>query len=220
MLFRSISSHRSRRVFSAEPRSSSLESRTTSSPPEVGVLSQVTGNAYRVDEGFARQLDVEDRLSAYRERFVMPRSDRDDPLIYFCGNSLGLMPKAATEAVLDELNDWAALAVDGHFRAKTPWYSYHEALRQPLADLTGALPLEVVAMNGLTVNLHLMMASFYRPSRERYKILVEDHAFPSDRYAVQSQIAWHGYDVEEALVVASPREGELTLRTEIGRAHV
>ncbi len=144
----------------------------------------------------------------------MPRGDRGEPSIYFCGNSLGLMPKTAKALVVQELDDWATLAVQGHFGARTPWYSYHEEFRQPFAELTGALPHEVVAMNGLTVNLHLMMASFYRPSPDRHKILVEDNAFPSDRYAVQSQIAWHGYDVADALVVAAPRECENTLRTE------
>lgn len=169
---------------------------------------------YQADEAFARTLDAEDPLRLYRERFTLPLGDDGEPLIYFCGNSLGLMAKAARTVVGQELNDWASLAVRGHFEAKSPWYSYHERFRLPLAELTGAQPPEVVVMNGLTVNLHLMMASFYRPSRDRHKILIEDGAFPSDRYAVQSQIAWHGYDVSSTLLEARPREGEHALRTE------
>lgn len=169
---------------------------------------------HRPEESFARELDARDPLAAYRDRFAIPRNDRGEPLIYFCGNSLGLMPVEAARLVARELEDWATLAVEGHFKAATPWYSYHEVLREPLAELVGGLPHEVVAMNGLTVNLHLMMVSFYRPTPTRHKVLIEDNAFPSDRYAVQSQIRWHGYDPRDALLEARPRTGEITLRTE------
>ncbi len=176
-------------------------------PPSSGV-------EFHPSEEFARQLDASDPLAAYRERFVHPQGADGAPLIYFCGNSLGLMPREVNEVVKQELHDWATLAVEGHFRAKTPWYSYHDTLRQPLADLVGASPVEVVAMNGLTVNLHLMLVSFYRPTAERHKILIEDKAFPSDRYAIQSQLRWHGHDPASGLLEARPREGEASLRTE------
>ncbi|MEY2491183.1 MAG: kynureninase, partial [Verrucomicrobiota bacterium] len=136
------------------------------------------------------------------------------PLIYFAGNSLGLMPQAARKIVDQELDDWAKLAVDAHLSAKTPWYSYHEALRKPVARLVGAQPNEVVGMNSLTVNLHLMMATFYRPTKARFKILMEEPAFPSDTYAIKTQIVHHGLDPKEALVLARPRQGEFTVRQE------
>ncbi|MEK6609589.1 MAG: kynureninase, partial [Gemmatimonadota bacterium] len=166
------------------------------------------------DEAYARRLDAEDPLAAYPDRFHIPAGPDGAPAIYLCGNSLGLMPRAAREVVEQELHDWETLGVEGHFQAKSPWYSYHEQFRESGARLVGAKPGEVVMMNGLTVNLHLMMASFYRPTPERHKILVEAPAFPSDRYAVQSQLVHHGYGAEEGLVVAKPRPGEDTLRTE------
>ena len=169
---------------------------------------------FRPDEEYARKLDEQDQLAAYRERFRFPKTPDGQPVIYFCGNSLGLQPNAVRAAVEQELDDWAALAVDAHFKGKTPWYSYHEVLREPAARLVGALPHEVVMMNGLTVNLHLMMTTFYRPSRDRYNILMEDGAFPSDTYAVRTQIALHGFDPADALLIARPREGEHTLREE------
>ena len=172
------------------------------------------GPPFQPGEAFARRLDAEDPLAGYRERFALPHGPGGAPLIYFCGNSLGVMPKAARTLVEQELDDWAALAVDGHFKAAAPWYAYHEQLRDPAARLVGAQGREVVAMNGLTVNLHLMLVSFYRPTEARHKILIEDHSFSSDRYAMQSQLRWHGYDPADGLLVAQPRRGEATLRTE------
>ena len=134
--------------------------------------------------------------------------------MYFVGNSLGLMPRATRKLVEQELDDWARLAVDGHFEAATPWYSYHETLREPAARLVGAQPNEVVCMNSLTVNLHFLMASFYRPTKARRKILMEDPAFPSDTYAVKSQIAHHGLEPDDSLLLARPRAGEYTVRSE------
>jgi kynureninase len=145
-------------------------------------------------------LDAADPLRGFREGFHLPPGPDGAPAAYFCGNSLGLMPRAARGLVEQEMDDWARLAVDGHFRGKTPWYDYHETVREPLARLLGAKPHEVVAMNSLTVNLHLMMASFYRPRGERRRILIEATAFPSDAYAVRSQIALHGGDPERDLI--------------------
>ena len=162
-------------------------------------------------EDFARQLDVADSLRQFRNRFHIPEDKEGRPLIYFCGNSLGLMPKSAREMIEQELADWSSLAVDAHFKEQTPWYSYHDALRAPVARLVGALPCEVVVMNSLTVNLHLMMATFYQPTKKRYKILVEEPAFPSDTYAIKSQIIHHGYRPDDALVIVRPREGEHTI---------
>src|ERR1700730_11322771 len=129
---------------------------------------------FSADEDFALQLDAEDPLLQSREKFHVPLGKDGKPLIYFASNSLGLMPKAARQAVEQELDDWARLAVDAHLKAKTPWYSYHETLREPAARLVGAKPIEVICMNSLTVNLHLMMATFYRPAKARFKILMED----------------------------------------------
>lgn len=165
-------------------------------------------------EAFARSLDAQDPLARFRERFHIPRGADGRPLIYFCGNSLGLMPAQARALVEQELDDWARLGVDAHFDAKSPWYSYHESFREPGARLVGARPGEVVMMNSLTVNLHLMMTTFYRPARARHKILVEADPFPSDLYAVQSELRLHGYDPAEALLFAAPREGERLIRVE------
>src|SRR4030081_1296295 len=166
------------------------------------------------DEEFARRLDAEDPLRSFRDKFHLPLGKDGSSLIYFAGNSLGLMPKAARQIVEQELNDWATLAVDAHLKAKTPWDSYHETLREPMARLVGAKPIEVICMNSLTVNLHLMMATFYRPTKSRFKILMEDPAFPSFAYAIKTQIVHHGFDPKEALVLARPRAGEFTVRTE------
>ena len=171
-------------------------------------------NDFQPDEDFARQLDAADPLAGYRERFHIPAQPDGAPKIYFAGNSLGLQPKTVDAAVRQELEDWARLGVDGHFEARTPWYFYHEVFRESGARLVGGVPGEVVMMNGLTVNLHLMMVTFYRPTAERYKILSEDCAFPSDSYAVRTQLVHHGFDPDEALIVAKPREGEYALRTE------
>jgi kynureninase len=166
------------------------------------------------DKEFARQLDADDPLRQFREKFHRPVGANGQPLIYLAGNSLGLMPKSARQIVEQELDDWAKHAVDAHLDAKTPWYTYHETLREPMAQLVGAQPNEVVCMNSLTVNLHLMMATFYRPSNARCKILMEEPAFPSDTYAIKSQIAHHGFDPNEALVLARPRKGEFAVRQE------
>src|SRR4051812_40229335 len=166
------------------------------------------------DESFARQMDAEDPLRSFREKFHLPVGKNGEALIYFAGNSLGLMPKATRKLVEQELEDWARLGVDAHLDAATPWYSYHENLREPMARIIGAKPVEVICMNSLTVNIHLMMATFYQPTESRFKILMEDPAFPSDTYAIKTQIRHHGLDPKEALVLASPRKGEFTLRTE------
>jgi len=166
------------------------------------------------NEDFAKQLDAQDSLRVFREKFHLPANRSGEPLIYFAGNSLGLMPKAAKQIVEQELEDWAKLGVDAHLKAKTPWYSYHETLRRPAARLVGAQPIEVICMNSLTVNLHLMMATFYHPTKSRFKILMEDPAFPSDTYAIKTQIIHHGLDPKDALILARPRSGEFTVRTE------
>src|SRR6266480_2159096 len=169
---------------------------------------------FSADQDFAKQLDAEDPLRSFRDKFHLPLGKDGKSLIYFAGNSLGLMPKAAREIVDQELDDWAKLGVDAHLDAKTPWYTYHEALREPTARMVGARPVEVICMNSLTVNLHLMMATFYRPTKSRFKILMEDPAFPSDTYAIKTQIVHHGLDPKDALVLASPRKGEFIVRTE------
>ena len=166
------------------------------------------------NEDFAKQLDAQDSLHVFREKFHLPANRSGEPLIYFAGNSLGLMPKTAKQIVEQELEDWARLGVDAHLKAKTPWYSYHETLREPAARLVGAQPIEVISMNSLTVNLHLMMATFYRPTKARFKILMEDPAFPSDTYAIKTQIIHHGLDPKDTLILARPRSGEFTVRTE------
>src|SRR5438876_3788903 len=169
---------------------------------------------FSADEDFAKQLDTEDPVRGFREKFHLPLGKDGKPLIYFAGNSLGLMPKAARQVVGQELDDWAKLGVDAHLEAKTPWYTYHETLREPTARLVGAQSIEVICMNSLTVNLHLMMATFYRPTKSRFKILMEDPAFPSDTYAIKTQIVHHELEPKEALLLARPREGEFTVRTE------
>ncbi|MGR9108049.1 MAG: kynureninase [Gammaproteobacteria bacterium] len=163
---------------------------------------------------FAVQLDAQDPLKHYRERFFMPKTMEGAEKIYFCGNSLGLQPRASAERVQEVLERWAQHAVEGHFSGTHPWLPYHEFFSEKLARLLGARPSEVVAMNSLTVNLHLMMVSFYRPDAERYKILIESQAFPSDRYAVLSQINFHGLDPADALIQAATRPGEQVLRSE------
>src|SRR3989442_1460187 len=166
------------------------------------------------DEEFALQLDAEDPFRQFRDKFHLPLGKDGKPLIYFAGNSLGLMPKAARDAVDQELDDWARLGVNAHLEAKTPWYSYHEPLREPTARMVGAKPVEVICMNSLTINLHLMMATFYRPTKSRFKILMEEPAFPSDTYAIKTQIVHHGLDPRDALILARSRKDEFTVRTE------
>src|ERR1700677_5412141 len=155
-----------------------------------------------------------DPLAAYRDRFHIPKKSAGSDCVYLCGHSLGLQPRSARAYIEQELQDWARLGVEGHFHAKNPWMPYHELLNAPTARLVGALPSEVVVMNSLTVNLHLMMVSFYRPTPARHKIVTEANAFPSDQYAVQSQIRFHGYDPAKSLVEIVPRPGETAIRTE------
>ena len=158
-------------------------------------------------------MDECDPLKEFRERFLFPKLAGGD-CIYLCGHSLGLQPKTAAAYIEQELKDWADLGVEGHFHAKNPWMPYHRLLTEQTAELVGANPLEVVVMNSLTVNLHLMMVSFYRPTRERHKIVVERGAFPSDQYAVKSQIHFHGFDPATSLIELTPRPGESCLRHE------
>lgn len=162
---------------------------------------------------YAKELDKKDVLHSYRNRFYIPQHNGSD-IVYFTGNSLGLQPKTTKEYLQQELNDWATYGVEGHFLAKNPWMSYHEILTDKTAKIVGALPTEVVMMNQLTVNLHLLMVSFYRPTKQRYKILCEAKAFPSDQYALQSQIKFHGYTINDALIEIAPREGEYEVRHE------
>jgi len=162
---------------------------------------------------FARSLDDVDPLRKFRERFFIPRHNGKD-CIYFTGNSLGLQPRATAQYVQQELDDWARLGVEGHFQARNPWLPYHEIFPIQLSKIVGAKENEVVAMNQLTVNLHLLMVTFYRPAGGRYKIICEAKAFPSDQYAFESQARYHGFDPDEAVIEVSPRQGEHVLRTE------
>lgn len=160
----------------------------------------------------AKKLDSNDELSKFRDKFIFPQHKGEDA-IYFCGNSLGLQPKSVKGAIEEELTNWAEKAVEGHFRGENPWLFYHKLLKKQYKDIVGAKPVEVVAMNTLTVNLHLMLVSFYQPTKKRFKIMVEADAFPSDHYAVNSQAEFHGFDAEKAIVQLYPREGEIALRT-------
>ena len=169
---------------------------------------------YQPDKNFAAEMDAHDPLREYRSRFFIPRHSNGEACIYLCGNSLGLQPKTVRENVEQELKDWAELGVEGHFHARNPWMRYHEFLTESTARLVGANLPEVVVMNTLTVNLHLMMVSFYRPTPTRYRILIEANAFPSDQYAVKSQIQFQGYDPAEALIELPLRKGEVLHRTE------
>lgn len=158
-------------------------------------------------------LDAADELKAFRPLFYLPTDANGQELIYLCGNSLGLQPKTVAQYIQQELDDWKTLGVEGHFHARHAWYGYHHFLTDAMARLVGALPSEVVAMNTLTVNLHLLMATFYRPTEQRYKILIEAPAFPSDRYAVASQAVWHGFNPQEAVVEIAPLPGQHHLHT-------
>ena len=156
---------------------------------------------------YARTMDQKDPLAEYRNQFHLPKSDDGKPWLYFTGNSLGLQPKITQQYIQQELDDWASLGVEGHFEAKHPWMPYHEFLTETMAKIVGAKPIEVVIMNTLTTNLHLLMVSFYRPTASKYKILIESDAFPSDRYAVQTQLEFHGFDPEDGLVEWKPKPG-------------
>lgn len=162
---------------------------------------------------FAQEQDQKDPLRKYRDQFYFPQHEGKN-VIYFTGNSLGLQPKSTAKYIQQELDDWAKYGVEGHFHAKNPWYSYHEQFAEPLAKIVGAKPHEVVVMNQLTVNLHLLMVSFYRPSKNRYKIICEAKAFPSDQYALESQVKHYGHSPDIAIIEAKPRPGEHIIRTE------
>ena len=176
---------------------------------------------FPMDEAGAREFDVRDPLRGARDLFHIPTPPPTSPrgegvgdVLYFCGNSLGLQPRSVAGAMTAQLDDWAKLGVEGHFYGRDPWYVIHESLRGPFGRVLGARPHEVVVMNSLTVNLHLLMASFYRPTRERFRIVLDGPSFPSDVYAVKSQLRFHGYDPDEALVWVRPRDGEHTIREE------
>ncbi|GAA4317825.1 kynureninase [Pontixanthobacter gangjinensis] len=162
---------------------------------------------------FAIQLDKEDKLSGYRDKFIFPKVNGKE-VIYFVGNSLGLQPRSAQKYVDEVMKDWAELAVEGHFYAEKSWWDYHERFSEKLARVVGAKPSEVTVMNTLTVNLHLLMVSFYRPEAKRYKIICEEKAFPSDQYMISSQVRFHGYDPKDAIVEIKKRDGENNFRIE------
>ena len=163
---------------------------------------------------YAQNLDKNDELREYRNRFHFPLDSNGDKKLYFTGNSLGLQPKSTREYINQELDDWAKYGVDGHFEAKNPWMPYHEIVTEKLARVVGAKPEEVVAMNSLTANLHFLMVSFYRPEGKKRKIVIEYDAFPSDVYAVKSQIEYHGGNPDTDLIYLKAREGEHTIRIE------
>jgi kynureninase len=164
--------------------------------------------SFEDDRSFATRLDDTDPLRGYRTQFHIPRGPDGGDMLYFCGNSLGLQPRTVRQYIDEELRDWAELGVEGHFRAKHPWMPYHELLTGQTAAIVGALPVEIVTMNTLTVNLHLLMVSFYRPTPGRWKIIIEEKAFPSDQYAVASQLHAHGYDPVTGVVeIPLDREG-------------
>lgn len=158
-------------------------------------------------QSWARDKDAQDPLRSYREKFLLPRHEDEQPVTYFCGHSLGLQPRGVRALLEEELDAWERMGVDAHFKKSNPWYDYHELFRELGARLVGARPGEVVLMNSLTVNLHLMMATFYRPTAGRFKVLMDEPTFPSDRYAIQSQIRHHGFDPAEGLLTSGPRQG-------------
>ena len=162
---------------------------------------------------FAKKLDEVDSLGTFRNKFFIPQYNGKD-CIYFTGNSLGLQAKTTSKYVQQELDDWAKLGVEGHFQAKNPWMPYHEIFPKQLSKIVGCKENEVVAMNQLTVNLHLLMVTFYRPTKQRYKIICEAKAFPSDQYAFETQVKYHGFDPEDAIIEVKPREGEHIIRHE------
>lgn len=169
---------------------------------------------FEANEFFARKMDEADSLAHFREKFYIPKQPNGKDAIYLTGNSLGLQPKTVRSYIEQELNDWETLGVEGHFKAKRAWMPYHEFLTEQMANIVGAKPIETVVMNSLTVNLHLLMVSFYRPTSERHKIVIEAGAFPSDQYAVQSQIKFHDFGAENALIELTARDGENCLRAE------
>lgn len=176
-------------------------------------MTEFASQTFESGKDYAIAMDERDPLREYRERFLIPKTSGEE-CIYLSGHSLGLQPRAAADYIAQELKDWAELGVEGHFRAKHPWMPYHRLLTEQTAELVGAKPIEVVVMNSLTVNLHLMMVSFYRPTKTRHKIVIERGAFPSDQYAVQSQIRFHGFDPQTSLIELTPLPGESCLRGE------
>ena len=191
-------------------------------PSKISAYLCIVSTSFQNTLDFAKEMDQNDSLRDFRNQFHFPTNENNETSIYFCGNSLGLQPKSAKEAIINELEDWAKWGVEGHFHGRKPWFHYHKFLTEYTAEIAGALPHEVVVMNQLTVNLHLLMFSFYRPTFAtdadgnykplRYKILMEAGAFPSDMYAVQSQVESYGLDYNDAVIELSPREGENTLR--------
>jgi len=162
---------------------------------------------------FAKSLDEKDSLRSFRSKFFIPQHNGHD-CVYFTGNSLGLQPKSASQYVQQELDDWAKMGVEGHFQARNPWMPYHEIFPKQLSKIVGCKKNELVVMNSLTVNLHLLMVTFYRPTKDRYKIICEAKAFPSDQYAFESQVKYHGFDPDDAIIEVKPREGEYAIRHE------
>jgi len=162
---------------------------------------------------FAQSMDQKDPLNTMRNEYLFPQQN-ENPFIYLCGNSLGLQPKVAKEVLTKQLDNWQNLAVEGWFEGNEPWMFYHKELKRLMAPVVGATEQEVCPMNTLTVNLHLLMVSFYRPTKERFKIIMEAGAFPSDQYAIESQVRFHGYDPKEAIIEVAPKDGEYTLKTE------
>lgn len=171
-------------------------------------------NNYQATLDFAKEQDSLDPLKRFREKFHIPKDTHGNDIVYLCGNSLGLQPKNTQKYIQEELNDWAKLGVEGHTEAKHPWMPYHELLTNTMAKIVGAKPQEVVMMNTLTTNLHLLMVSFYQPTKTKYKIVIESDAFPSDKYAVESQLDFHGFDKKEGLILWKPRKGEDLCRFE------
>ena len=163
---------------------------------------------------YAKDQDLNDPIAHCRKKFHIPKNSEGDEWLYFTGNSLGLQPKETKNHIKQELDDWANLGVEGHFEAKNPWMPYHEFLTKTMAQIVGAKPIEVVIMNTLTTNLHLLMVSFYQPTKLKHKILIESDAFPSDRYAVETQLKFHGFDPSDSLIEWSPRKGEALLNIE------
>ena len=175
---------------------------------------QHTLSNYKLGLDYALEQDQIDPLKHYRDQFHIPKDEKGNDWLYFTGNSLGLQPKNTQKYIQQELDDWANFGVEGHFEAKNPWMPYHEFLTDSMAKIVGAKPIEVVIMNTLTTNLHLLMVSFYQPTAAKYKIVIESDAFPSDRYAVQTQLDFHGFDVNEGLIEWKPRNGEELLKME------
>ena len=176
-------------------------------------LRQIGTMRFENTKEFAEQLDKEDKLSSYKNEFIFPKVNGKE-VIYFTGNSLGLQPRSAKKYVDEVMEDWANLAVEGHFYADKPWWDYHERFSAKLGKVVGGKPSEITVMNTLTVNLHLLMATFYSPTSKRFKIICEEKAFPSDQYMITSQVKFHGFTEEEAVVKIEKRKGEHYFRTE------